>query len=51
MQDGIHGVVAKQQQDMERVRLDVERYVADAIATITFNTQSSQGPGEPQGQG
>ena len=51
MQEGIHSVVVKQQQEMERVRLDVERYVANAIATITSNTQSSQSPVEQQGQG
>ena len=50
MQEGIHGLVAKQQQDMERVRLDVERSVANAIATIAPNTQPSQGPGEQQGR-
>ena len=48
MQEGIHGVVAKRQQDMERVRQDVERYVANAIATIASNTHPSQGPGEQQ---
>ena len=51
MQDGIHGVVAKQQKDMDGMRIDVERLVANAIATITWNTQGSQGPGEQQGQG
>ena len=51
MQDGIHGVVAEQQQDMVGVKVDVERYVANAIATITSNTHASQGHGEQQGQG
>ena len=51
MQDGIHGVVAKQQQFMVGVKVDVERFVANAIATITANTQAGQGPGEQQGQG
>ena len=32
MQDGIHGVVAKQQQFMVGVKVDVERFVANAIA-------------------
>ena len=39
-------MVAKQQQDMVGVKVDVERYVENAIATITSNTQASQGPGE-----
>ena len=34
MQEGIHGVVVKRQHDMEKIRLDVEMYVATAIATI-----------------
>ena len=50
MQNGIHGVVAKQQQDMDGMKIDIERYVANAIATITSNTQPSRGPGERQGQ-
>ena len=50
MQEGIHGLLPKQQQDMERMREDVERYVANAIATIACNTQTNQGPGGQQSQ-
>ena len=37
-------MVVKQQHDMEKIRLDVERYVANAIATIaSAQTGRSQG--------
>ena len=45
MQEGKHSVVAKQQHDIERMREDVERYVANAIATIASNMQTNEGPG------
>ena len=35
-------MVVKQQQDMEKMRVDVERYVANAIATIASNTQTNR---------
>ena len=38
IQEGVHGVVVKQQHDMEKMRADVERCMANAIATITSNT-------------
>ena len=44
MQEGIHGVVVKQQHDMEKIRLDVERCVENAIATIA-STQIDQSQG------
>ena len=34
IQEGVHGVVVKQQHDMEKMRVDVERYLADAMAAI-----------------
>ena len=50
MQHGIHGVVAKQQQDMEGMKVDIERYLANAMATIASSAQSSQGHVDQQGQ-
>ena len=44
MQASIRGVVLKQQHDMETIRVDVERYVANAIATIAA-TQTDQSHG------
>ena len=37
IQEGVHGVAVKQQHDMEKMRADVERYLASAMATIASN--------------
>ena len=50
MQDGIHGVVAKQSKDMDGMKVDIERYLANAMATIASSVQANQGPADQQGQ-
>ena len=50
MQDGIHGVVAKQSQDMIGMKVDIERYLANAMATIASTVQPNQGHVDQQGQ-
>ena len=50
VQDGIHNVVAKQQKDMEGMKLDIESYVVNAMANIASSVQASQGPADQQGQ-
>ena len=47
MQEGIHSVVVKQQHDMEKICLDVERYVAKAIATIASKQPGQSQSGQP----
>ena len=42
--------MAKQQQDMEGIELDIERYVVSSMATIASSVQSNQGPVDQQGQ-
>ena len=50
MQDGTHNVVAKQQKDMEGMKLDIESYVVNAMANIASSVQANQGPADQQGQ-
>ena len=38
IQEGVHGVVVKQQHGMEKMRVDVERYLANAMAAIASNS-------------
>ena len=50
MQSGIHDVVAKQQRDMDGMKGDIERYLANAMATLTTAVQSNQSHADQQGQ-
>ena len=45
MQPAIHGVVAKQH-DMDRVRVDVQSFVDNALSNMESNTRQGQGPCE-----
>ena len=49
IQEGVHSVVVKQQLDMEKARVDVERYLADAMAAIA-SKQADQSQGEQRFQ-
>ena len=52
IQEGVHGVVVKQQHDMEKMRVDVERYLTEVTETIAsrVNDQSHGGqPFQPRG--
>ena len=54
IQEGVHGVVVKQQQDMEKMRVDVERYLIEVTETIASRAApQSQGgqPFQPRGDG
>ena len=47
MEQGIHAVVAEQKRDLEKVRLEVEEYVQNAMAGAreALALNQAQGPG------
>jgi hypothetical protein len=47
IQEGVHGVVVKQQLDMEKMRVYVERYLADAMAAIASKPADQSQGGQP----
>ena len=50
MQQGIHGVVVKQQQDMEKVKVDVQIFVAKAMSGMEATARQQRIPSEQFGQ-
>ena len=50
MQQGIHGVMVKQQQDMEKVKVDVQSFVASAMSGMEATVRQQQSLSEQTGQ-